>query len=246
MSSNNYDNSVFFEKYRELRENECNYNNLIEQPAIKKLLPDLSGMTVLDLGCGYGNNCIDFISRGAMNVIGIDVSSKMLEIAKKENSNENIEYLQMDMCDINILPHKFDLIFSSLAFHYVENYKKLLHDIRMLLKDNGILLYSQEHPYTTAPQKGCSWTRDEYGNKIYANLSDYMYSGKRKVIFLNEMIEKYHRPLSEIFNLLIQENFIIKEVVEPIPDEAALTKRPDLIDEFHRTTCIIIKAQKNK
>ncbi|WP_027623381.1 class I SAM-dependent methyltransferase [Clostridium lundense] len=243
MSQNIYDNETFFQEYKELRKNVYNYNILVEQPAIRKLLPDLSGKIVLDLGCGYGNNCIDFISKGASKVVGIDISSKMLEIAKKENIHENIKYIQMDMSKINILSQKFDLIFSSLAFHYVEDYKKLICDIRLLLKDNGTLLYSQEHPNTTAPKKGCVWTKDQFGNKLYSNLSDYMYSGKRKITWLNEKIEKYHRPMSEIINTLIKENFIIKELVEPIPDENALKKRPDFIDEFHRTTCVIIKAQ---
>lgn len=246
MSQNIYDNEVFFEKYRELRNNVYNYNNLVEQPAIKRLLPDLRGKTVLDLGCGYGNNCIDFISRGATRVVGVDISSKMLEIAKQENAHENIKYIQMDMSEISILKPKFDLIFSSLAFHYVEDYKELLSDIGLLLKDDGILLYSQEHPYTTAPKKGCTWTKDKLGNKLYSNLSDYMYSGKRQVIWFKEAVEKYHRPMSEIINTLIQENFIIKEIVEPVPDEDALKKRPDFIDEFHRTTSLIIKAQISK
>lgn len=246
MSQNIFDNEAFFEKYRELRKNANNYNDLVEQPAIKKLLPDLNGKAVLDVGCGYGKNCIDFISRGASRVVGIDNSCRMLEIAKKENAHENIKYIEMDMGEINTLTEKFDIIYSSLAFYYAEDYKKLLHDIGLLLKEKGILLYSQEHPYTTAPKKGCVWTKDEFGNKLYSNLSDYMYSGKRQIAWLNDELEKYHRPMSEIMNTLIEKNFIIKEVVEPVPDEDALRKRPDFIDEFHRTTCIIIKAQISK
>lgn len=246
MSQNIYDNEVFFQKYRDLRKNLYNYNELVEQPAIKKLLPDLKDKTVLDLGCGYGNNCIDFISRGAARVVGVDISSKMLEIARKENNHENIKYIQMDMTEIDTLDQKFDLIFSSLAVHYVEDYKKLLGDISMLLKDEGILLYSQEHPYTTAPKKGCSWTKDGSGNKLYFNLSDYMHSGKRRTIWFKQELEKYHRTISEIINTLIHQNFIIKEVIEPVPDEEALKKRPDFADEFHKTTCIIIKAQRYK
>jgi ubiquinone/menaquinone biosynthesis C-methylase UbiE len=246
VSQNIYDNEFFFEKYRELRKNDYNYNNLVEQPAMKKLLPDLSGKTVLDLGCGYGNNCIDFIKRGAERVVGIDISSKMIDTAKKENAHINIEYIQMDINEINRLTQKFDLIYSSLAFHYVEDYKKLLRDIRLLLKDEGALLYSQEHPCTTAPKKGCVWTKDEFGNKLYSNLSDYMYSGKRQITWFDEELEKYHRPMSEIINILVQENFIIKKVVEPVPDEDALKKRPDFSDEFHRTSSLIIKAKASK
>lgn len=65
MSQNIYDNKEFFEKYKKLRENVDNYNNLVEQPTMDKPLLDLNNKIVLDLGCGYGNNCMGFIRRRA-------------------------------------------------------------------------------------------------------------------------------------------------------------------------------------
>lgn len=244
LSQNIFDNEVFFEKYRELRSTENNYNNLVEQPAIKALLPDLEGKSILDLGCGYGNNCIDFIRKGASTVVGIDISNKMLEVAKRENSNESIRYMDLDMSQIGSLAQKFDLVFSSFAFHYVKDFQKLLQDIRALLNENGILLFSQEHPYTTAPKGGAGWTKDESGNKIHYNLSDYMYSGKRHTKWFVDNVEKYHRPISEILNSMISQGFVINNVVEPVPDKYALERRPDFKDEFDKTTCIIIKGTK--
>lgn len=244
MSQNIYDNDIFFKKYWELRNNQDNYNILIEQTAIKKLLPDLKGKTILDLGCGYGNNCIDFINKGAVSVVGIDISYNMLEVAKKENSNELVEYMLMDMSEIGSLTQKFDLVFSSLAFHYVKDFTKLIYNIRSLLNAGGTLLYSQEHPYTTAPKVGPTWTKDECGNKIHYNLSDYMHSGKRYSKWFIDNVEKYHRPISEVINSIISQGFIINNIVEPVPDKYALDRRPDFSDEFHKTTSIIIKAIK--
>lgn len=245
MGKNIYDEKYFFEAYSKIRDNKYNYNNLIEKPAMNKLIPNLKGKVVLDLGCGNGDNCIDFINKGASKVIGIDISSNMLDVAKNKNSNENIQYIKMDMNQIRSIDEKFDVVYSSLAIHYIKNYNLLISNIRQLLKPQGILLFSQEHPCTTAPKKGHTWTKDENGNKLYAHLADYMHSGKREVIWLNTSVEKYHRPISEIINTLINENFNIKEIVEPIPNEYALNKRDDMIDEFHRPTSIIIKAQKN-
>lgn len=244
MSQNIFDNDLFFEKYRELRSTEDNYNNLVEQPAIKELLPNLEGKVILDLGCGCGNNCVDFIRKGASRVIGVDISRKMLEIAEKENSDELIEYVLLDMSQVGSLAQKFDLVYSSLAFHYVKDFQRLLQDIKALLNDNGILLFSQEHPYTTAPIVGARWTKDELGNKIHYNLSDYMRSGKRQVKWFVDDVEKYHRPVSEILNSLISQGFVINNVVEPVPSEYALKRRPDFDDEFHKTTCIIVKGTK--
>ena len=71
---NIFDNDTFFRGYKELRKDDANYNIQLEQPAMRKLLPDVKGKFVLDLGCGYGCNCLDFIKRGATGVIGIDIS----------------------------------------------------------------------------------------------------------------------------------------------------------------------------
>ena len=82
MSKQNiFDDQIFFEGYKALRDGDFNANDLIEQPAMRKRLPKLEGKSVLDLGCGYGHNCIDFVHRGAKRVVGVDISEKMLEVA---------------------------------------------------------------------------------------------------------------------------------------------------------------------
>jgi len=65
---NIYDNETFFEGYQKLREREVNANNLFEIPARFALLPDLKGLRVLDLGCGMGDDCMEYIRRGAKEV----------------------------------------------------------------------------------------------------------------------------------------------------------------------------------
>ena len=74
MEQNFFDNETVFRGYCELRDTESNCNTLMEQPEMARLLPDLRGKRVLDLGCGFGHNCIDFIDRGAASVTGIDIS----------------------------------------------------------------------------------------------------------------------------------------------------------------------------
>ena len=107
MSNQNiYDNDTFFAGYSELRSREINSNNLLEQPAMKEMLPNLTEKSVLDLGCGCGANCIEFIKSGASSVVGVDISEKMLSVAKDEAYHENIEYLNMSMTDVSTLKSK--------------------------------------------------------------------------------------------------------------------------------------------
>ena len=163
-NQNVFDNEDFFNQYIELRNGEINLNALLEQPAMEKLLPNLEGKTVLDLGCGYGHNCLDFVNKGAKKVVGVDISQKMLDIAKKEASHEKIRYYNMSMTDIDKLNEKFDIIYSSLAFHYIEDFYEFCKLMYSVLNEGGVLLFSQEHPISTATIDGKGhYNRDENG-----------------------------------------------------------------------------------
>lgn len=244
-SQNIYDNPVFFEGYRKLREREDNYNVLLEQPAMAELLPALEGKTVLDLGCGYGNNCRDFVVRGADRVVGIDVSHKMLEVAETENAMPQIEYRCMDMAGLSSLSEPFDFVYSSLAFHYIEDFGKLMSDINVLLNPEGMLLYSQEHPLTTATvDDGGHFNRDENGNHVSYTFSNYNESGKREASWFVNGVVKYHRPMGEILTTTARSGFVIDTVCEPTPKPWAVEKNPALAKEWLKPCFLIVRARK--
>lgn len=143
---NIFDNEVFYEGYKGIRNQKVNANNLFEIPALFSLLPKMEGKKVLDLGCGYGEHCKMFVESGAEWVTGIDISEKMLDVARKENSDTHIEYINMPMEDIDSLvkdEKKYDLVVSSLAFHYVEDYEGVVKKIIEPFPTEDIL---KEHP----------------------------------------------------------------------------------------------------
>lgn len=241
---NIFDNPEFFKGYRELRERDDNMNVLLEQPEIKKLLPDLKGKSILDLGCGYGGNCAEFVRAGAKRVVGVDLSEKMLEVAKSENCDGKIEFLRMDMTDVDRIDGEFDLIFSSLAFHYVEDFVSFAKKLYGKLSDGGTLLFSQEHPLNTAGDG--VFNLDEEDNAVSYDLKDYARPGIRRVDWFVNGIEKYHRTFAGILNPLIEAGFIIEKIIEPTPTEEALSIRPKLIRQFIRPCFVIISARKKR
>lgn len=243
---NIYDNEAFFTSYKKLRETDNNYNILLEQPAMKKLLPDLKGKKVLDLGCGYGINCIDFVKAGASEVTGIDISKRMLEVAKTQNTDDKITYINMPLENLSELSSKYDLVYSSLCFHYIKDFKRLSADIFNLLNDNGILLFSQEHPIVTA-SAGIhgDYLRDSQGKAYAYCISDYQNESSVRVEdwFVDGII-KYHRTFSTIINTLCDVGLTVNRVVEPVPDKYALSKRSGIVKEFIKPNFLIVKAIK--
>ena len=245
LEQNIFDNEIFFEGYKKLRDSDTNSNDLLEQPAMRKLLPDLTGKSVLDLGCGYGHNCFEFVQKGAEKVVGVDISEKMLAVAKAESTDEKITYLNMSMTDIEKLGEKFDLIYSSLAFHYVEDFDTFAKMMYNCLNDGGQLLFSQEHPIITATVDGKGhFNKDKNGNRISYTFSDYHRTGKRITTWYVDGVVKYHRTFSDIINALANAGFVIEQVVEPLPEQWAIEKLPTMAKEYIKPNFLIVKAMR--
>ncbi|MBO4579201.1 MAG: class I SAM-dependent methyltransferase [Clostridiales bacterium] len=240
---NIYDNETFFAGYSELRAREANANNLFEIPERFALLPDLADLRILDLGCGSGEHCMDYLKMGAKEVTGIDISEKMLSVAKEKNSAPGIRYIRMPMEDLDKLEGGFDLVISSLAIHYIEDYRGVVKNVRRLLVPGGEFIFSQEHPINTCHTGGDRWVRDETGYKLSAKVTDYAKEGERESVWFVDNVKIYHRSMSTVINVLIEEGFKIEKIVEPKPSEELLEKYPDYYDLYHKPDFLIVKAK---
>ena len=238
VTMNIYDNEEFFTSYIALR-NGQNYNDLLETPAMLSLIGDVKGKDILDIGCGFGKTDSMLIDMGASSVIGIDKSEKMIRKAMAENSRDRIEYMVMDAEDITLPSNAFDIVYSSLCFHYIEDYSSLLRNIHRMLKSGGMLLFSQEHPITTADYDG-SFSSD---NRSYT-FSSYQKEGKRCSTWFVDGVITYHRTFSTILTELVQNHFNINTVLEPKPTENAIKELPRIIREYEKPSFLIVKSYK--
>jgi ubiquinone/menaquinone biosynthesis C-methylase UbiE len=93
---------------------------------LRALLSGLRGRKVLDLGCGFGWFCRWARQQGAAHVLGIDVSERMLARCRAATADRAITYTRADMEQLELPADSFDLVYSSLALHYVENLSGLM------------------------------------------------------------------------------------------------------------------------
>ena len=89
---NEYENEAFFQQYAQMSRSREGLSAAGEWHQLKPLFPPLEGKSVLDLGCGYGWHCKFAEEQGARQVLGIDLSQKMIEEAKRRNRGEGIRY----------------------------------------------------------------------------------------------------------------------------------------------------------
>jgi len=249
MKQNIYDNEKFFNEYNEMRNNSSgkNANDLIEMPTLWALLPNLKNKQVLDLGCGIGNNCKKCVELEASYILGIDISNKMIDLAKKQTNNCNIEYKVLAMEEISAIDKKFDVVMSSLVMHYILDFDKLCKDVYNLLNKEGYFIFSQEHPIGTGTIFNIIREEKEkfyINDKLYYLISDYNRNGERKRQWIVDDVIKYHRNFSSIINSLINAKFKIVEIVEPTPNDETLKIMPKYSNQFDRPYFLFIKVRK--
>lgn len=239
---NIYDNPDFFTGYKNLRQTNQGFNAQIEQPAIYSLLPDLKGRHILDIGSGFGDFCRFAVAQGAASVLGVDPSANMIADAKSLTIEENIQYLQVP---IETFEHKdaaLDIIVSSVAFHYVEDFDAVIQKIARWLKPQGVLVFSVEHPICTA-YPGAQIQTDSEGQLFHP-----VYNYRDEVAFEQnwfiEGVKKYHRTVSTYINTVINNQLTLVKVLEPMPSDTQIKEREKFSIHKIRPPLLVIKAMK--
>lgn len=243
MKENKYDDETFFHKYAQMDRSVKGLSGAGEWRTLQRMLPDFTDKQVLDLGCGYGWHCLYAAQNGARRVVGVDISKKMLEKAREQCFDERIEYVCAPIEDIEYPAGTFDIILSSLAFHYVADFAGTANKISAMLKPGGRLVFSAEHPVFTAQGKQ-DWIYGENGSKLYFPVDRYFDEGAREAVFLGERVVKYHRTLTAYYQALTDAGLRVVELAEPKPDDKMLAEVPEMADELRRPMMIIFSAVK--
>jgi SAM-dependent methyltransferase len=241
---NIYDDPDFFAGYSKLARFGRGWRDAYEHETFRALLPDVAGKRVLDLGCGVGQWAQYLAEQGAADVIGVDLSERMLEVARAEFSHPCLTFQRASMEEASFPPGRFDLVMSSLAFHYVADYADLCRRIAGWLAPGGILVFSTEHPVYLSRASADGWAKDADDSSLYWGLDRYGEEGLREESWLADGVQKYHRMVSTLVNGPIEAGLVIERVVEPMPDEAMLQRHPDWARESKRPFCLLVRARK--
>ncbi len=115
--------------------------NLIRLEYIKKNSPknSLSGLSILDIGCGGGILC-EPLSRLGAEVTGIDSNEKAIKVAKEHAKVKNlkINYINTELSKIE--RSSFDVITCMEVLEHVENVSRIISVSNNILKKNGVFL----------------------------------------------------------------------------------------------------------
>jgi SAM-dependent methyltransferase len=242
MTQNIYDDPDFFAAYGDLPRSRAGLDGAPEWPALRALLPPLGGRTVVDLGCGYGWFCRWARAQGAARVMGLDVSRRMLDRARQATHDAAILYVRADLEMPSLCERSIDLVYSSLALHYVADLGSLIGAVYRALDSGGHFVFSVEHPVFTAPTKP-GWVVDAKGRKTWP-IDGYSIEGPRRTMWLGKPVVKWHRTLASYANLLLRAGYAILAIDEWRPTDEQIAARPALADERRRPPFLIVAARK--
>jgi SAM-dependent methyltransferase len=237
-----YDDDAFFAAYAGLPRSQHGLDGAPEWPALCALLPPMTGLRVLDLGCGYGWFSRWARAAGAARVLGIDGSDKMLARARADTTDAAIQYRRADLETVDLPTASFDLAFSALAFHYVAHLDVLVAAVQRTLAPGGRLVFSAEHPIYTAPSSP-AWQTGADGRTIWP-LDRYLEEGPREIDWLGARVTKQHRTLGTTLTTLVRAGFRLDHVEEWRVTDAQLAAHPEWARERDRPMFVLITAHK--
>lgn len=240
---NIYDDPGFFAGYASLERFGDGWERAAEHEDLLALLPDVKGGRALDLGCGAGQLARYLATRGAADVVGVDVSERMLELARTRWTHPRVRYQRTAIEEASFAAAHFDLVVSVLALHYVNDYRGVMARIAEWLAPGGVLVYSTEHPIYTARLPYDGWVREGTQPNRWA-LYDYASEGSRDEAWFVPGVRKVHRTVATLLNGLTDAGLTIERVVEPVPSAGWLERHPSMLDERRRPMFLLVRARK--
>lgn len=242
MAQNIYDQPDFFAGYSQLGRSIEGLDGAAEWPALRAMLPEVGGLRIVDLGCGFGWFCRWAHEHGASYVLGLDLSEKMLARARAAGPDTGITYERADLDKLDLPQDSFDLAYSSLALHYVEDVARLFRTVHQALSPGGHFVFTTEHPIYMAPARP-GWAIDAEGRRTWP-VDRYLVEGPRKTDWLAKGVVKHHRTVGTTLNALIRSGFAIEHVEEFCPTDAQITARPELAEELDRPMFLLVSARR--
>jgi SAM-dependent methyltransferase len=203
--------SAAYQDAAKLPTNVAHYGPDIPTEAELRLLGDLRGKKVLELGCGGAQCSIAFAKQGAI-AIGVDFSAAQLDHARELCRDEEVrvELRQGDLAELAFLrADSIDLVFSAYAFGYVEDLNRVFRQVHRVLKVGAPLVFSLTHP-------AYDMIDDEADAPLLVRRS---YFDRSPIDFDWGGIPftAYHHTFAEIYMGLVRASYRVDLVLEPEP-----------------------------
>jgi malonyl-CoA O-methyltransferase len=195
-----------YDRWSEIYDHEQNPVVALEEPVVREMLGDVSGLSVLDLGCGTGRHSLWLAARGA-KVTAVDFSEGMLAEARRKPGADSVRFLVHDLHQpLPFEPASFDLLVSGLVLEHLRDLRLAFGEARRVLKPGARAVVSAMHPAMFLKGAYARFTDPASGEKVVPGSVPY--------------------PIGDFVMAAVRAGFALEDVVERAPDAAFAARLP--------------------
>lgn len=220
--------------YERSRAKEDSLDRLVEWPAQRGLLGDVTGCSVLDVGCGNGGKLAELIQDGAAGAVGVDISDNFLTAQPPR-----LQFIQGDMSELESIRElsgrTFDRILFLQSLGYASDPVRTLMSARAMLADDGFMLVSRTQPIRYALERA-----EQNGTSLgeeYFSATTFSYTSR-----WNDAVTLTKRPytVSDLINAFSASGLWIETTIEPQLPEDAGRRYPHKLEWMNKYLGILI------
>jgi ubiquinone/menaquinone biosynthesis C-methylase UbiE len=219
------------------------YRDYLNTPAFFAMLPDVEGLTGLDIGCGEGHNTRLLAGRGA-NVTAIDIAEVFVGPAAQVEREDarRIAYAVASAVELPFADCAFDFATALMCLMDIPETERVLAEACRVLKPGGFLQFSITHPCFDTPHRRN--LRDAGGRTYAKEVGDYFRDLDGEVCEwtfgaapaeIRQGLPKFKTPrftrtVSQWLNAIVETGFLIERVEEPRPSDETVRACPYIQD----------------
>jgi SAM-dependent methyltransferase len=219
------------------------YRDLLNTPAFLDLLPDVHGLTGLDLGCGEGNNTRQLAQRGA-RMYAIDVAPTFVRHAREHEQTRpaGVLYAAASAQRLPFRDAAFDFATAFMSLMDMPQSHVALREACRILKPGGFLQFSITHPCFDPPYrkllrnaKGEAYAVEvgRYFDDDAGRIDEWLFSAApqaAKAGLRKFQAPRFRQPVSVWLNAVVDAGFHIERVAEPCVDTGTADRFPVVAD----------------
>lgn len=209
---NFYDDAEALAAYLAHRHADVSSPNLVmEDPAFRREFGDVSGLDIIDLGCGDGTFAVQCIEAGCNSYTGIDGSAGMIDRARVVAPTATFRQSVMESTTLD--DRSCDVVVARMALHYVTDLAAVLIKVKRALRPGGRIIFSVVHPIITAALTVAD------GPRTSVSVDNYFEAGDRERSWFGSSVVWQHRTVEHYATTVLDAGFGITALRECPPVE---------------------------
>ncbi|HRY62368.1 MAG TPA: class I SAM-dependent methyltransferase [Candidatus Paceibacterota bacterium] len=212
--------------YNDVVTGEGSYQRDLILPNLLRLMDIHKGDVVLDLACGQGFFSGEFAKAGA-SVIASDISPELVEIAKNNPNNKDVDFHVSPAENIDFLKDgSADKISVVLAIQNIEKVQNVFKEVSRVLRTGGKMFLILNHPAFRIPKES-SWGYDDEKDIQFRMIDKYLSESKTEIDMnpgenkQKKMTVSFHRPIQYYFKILKNNGFCVGALEEWISNKTS-------------------------